>query len=64
MTEAVKWYRRVAEQGNARAQYNLGICYERGEGVEKDMTEAVKWYRKAEERMRIGLVKETLKEFE
>ena len=32
--EAVKWYRKSAEQGNAKAQYNLGCCYDFGEGVE------------------------------
>jgi len=30
-----------AEQGNANAQYNLGVCYENGFGVEQDMNEAV-----------------------
>ena len=25
--EAVKWYRLAAEQGDAAAQYNLGIMY-------------------------------------
>ena len=29
-TEAVKWYRRAAEQGTALAQYNLGLMYQRG----------------------------------
>ena len=27
--EAVKWYRKAAEQNYARAQYNLGVCYAR-----------------------------------
>ena len=36
-------------QGNAPAQYELGVCYQNGKGVSKDMTEAVKWYRKAAE---------------
>lgn len=36
-----------AEQGNAEAQYNLGICYDNGYGIEKNIEEAVKWYRKA-----------------
>ena len=45
--EAVKWYRKSAEQGNASAQYNLGLCYEFGSGVGKDTSEAVMWYRKA-----------------
>ena len=46
---AVYWYRKAAEQGYAKAQFNLGICYETGSGVTKDITEAVKWYRKAAE---------------
>ena len=46
-TEAVKWYRKAAEQGFANAQYNLGYCYAHGEGVTQDYYEAVKWYRKA-----------------
>ena len=44
---AVYWYRKAAEQGHARAQLNLGNCYEYGKGVTKSITEAVKWYRKA-----------------
>ena len=47
--EAVKSYRKAAEQNFAKAQYNLGVCYEHGEGVAKDQVEAVKWYRKAAE---------------
>lgn len=31
------------------AQYNLGVCYDRGNGVTKNAEEAVKWYRKAAE---------------
>ncbi len=48
-TEAVKWYRKAAEQGDADAQYQLGKCYDYGRGVTQDFTEAVKWYRKAAE---------------
>ena len=47
--EAVKWYRKAAEQGHAPAQYELGKCYEKGEGVEQDYTEAFKWFYKAAE---------------
>ena len=47
--EAVKWYRKSAEQGNSRGQYNLGYMYEFGKGVTKDYEEAIKWYRKAAE---------------
>ena len=39
----------AAEKGVVEAQYNLGVCYEFGKGVEKDLSEAVKWYRKAAE---------------
>ncbi len=45
--DAVKWYRKAAEQGLAVAQYNLGYMYDNGEGVEESDTEAVKWYRNA-----------------
>ena len=39
----------LAEQGNAQAQYNLGVVYEDGWGVTIDGNEAVKWYRKSAE---------------
>jgi hypothetical protein len=45
----VRWYRKAADQGNANAQYNLGVAYDNGEGVLKDEAEAVRWYRKAAE---------------
>ena len=47
--EAVKWYRKAAEQGDADAQSNLGGMYANGWGVPEDDGEAVKWYRKAAE---------------
>ena len=48
-SEAVKWFRKAALQGNPTAQHSLGSCYEAGEGVLKDYAEAAKWYRKAAE---------------
>ena len=48
--EAIKYFQKAAEKGNANAQYNLGCCYEYGKGVSVDYTEAVKWYRKAAEK--------------
>jgi TPR repeat protein len=39
--------RRLAEQGNAGAQRNLGFAYELGQGVPQDYGEAVKWFHKA-----------------
>ena len=47
--EAVNWYRKAAEQGHARGQFNLGLMYANGRGVTKDEAEAVNWYRKAAE---------------
>ena len=38
--EAVKWYRKAAEQGDAYAQHNLGLAYSYGSGVVKDYVEA------------------------
>ena len=39
----------LAEQGYASAQLNLGMMYDRGEGVPEDFKEAAKWYRLAAE---------------
>ena len=39
-----------AKDGDATAQYNLGICYYNGDGVAVDKAEAVKWLRKAAEK--------------
>jgi len=45
--EAVKWFRKAAEQGHAGAQNELGAMYFHGEGVSEDFKESVKWFRKA-----------------
>ena len=47
--EAVIWYRKAAELGYAKAQHQLGWCYENGRGVTKDYYEAFKLYSKAAE---------------
>ena len=44
---AVKLWQPLANQGNAAAQYSLGLRYARGQGVAQDYTEALKWYRLA-----------------
>ena len=41
--------RRCAEQGDAQAQFNLGLMYDMGDGVPQDDAEAVRWYRRAAE---------------
>ncbi len=43
--EALRWYRKAAEQGHADSQYQLAVMYDKGEGEPRDYAEAVKWYR-------------------
>ena len=45
--EAIQWYRLGAEKGFAEAQYALGNCYFKGDGVNQNYAEAVKWYQSA-----------------
>ena len=47
--KAMEWYLKAAEQGNAEAQYELGVMYYNGRGAEQDYEEAFKWYLKAAE---------------
>lgn len=44
---ALREFRPLAEQGNAVAQFGLGLMYAHGLGVPQDHREAVKWYRLA-----------------
>jgi TPR repeat protein len=41
--EAVKWYTKAAEQGDAGAQFNLGSMYRNGQGVPQNYKEAYIW---------------------
>ena len=45
--EAVKWYRKAAEQGVALGQHNLGLMYNLGEGVPQDDVQAYAWFNTA-----------------
>jgi hypothetical protein len=47
--EAMKWYRKAAEQGDSHAQCMLAYMHYEGHGAPQDYTEAMKWYRKAAE---------------
>ena len=49
MKEAVGLFKYAAEQGIAKAQYNLGVIYERGRGVQQSQKVAFEWYEKAAE---------------
>jgi TPR repeat protein len=41
--EAVRWYRKAAEQGLASAQFDLGLMYASGQGVPQDYVLAHMW---------------------
>ncbi|MEY4635371.1 MAG: hypothetical protein RJA55_1169, partial [Acidobacteriota bacterium] len=41
--QAVAWYRKAADQGDADSQYNLGVMYRNGQGVPQDYVESHKW---------------------
>jgi len=44
---AFREWKPLAEAGDARAQFYLGVLYNHGRGVKKNFEEAVKWYRLA-----------------
>ncbi|MDE0472769.1 MAG: hypothetical protein OXH57_12600 [Ekhidna sp.] len=48
--QALYWYQKRAEQGDASAQYNLGGMYYKGEDTLKDYQQALYWYRKSAEK--------------
>jgi len=45
--QAMQWYRKAADQGNADAQNAIGEMYLKGQGVRQDYAQAMRWYRKA-----------------
>ncbi len=46
---ALTVWRPLAEAGDARAQFNLGIMFDQGRGVARDRESAILWWRKASE---------------
>jgi hypothetical protein len=44
---ALREWRPLAEQGDALAQYNLGVLYRKGRGMPQDDVHARQWYEKA-----------------
>jgi hypothetical protein len=42
--QALKWFHRAADQGNAEAQARIGMMYHTGRGVPRDDAEAARWY--------------------
>jgi uncharacterized protein len=49
MGEAVRWFRRAAEQEFPSAQFSLGLMYYHGHGVPRDYAETARWWRRAAE---------------
>ena len=45
--QAIDWFTKAAEQGDAGAQFNLGNMYGKGEGVSQDTKQAIVWFTKA-----------------
>jgi TPR repeat protein len=48
-SQAAEKYRKAAELGHAKAQYELAALYRFGSGVPKDLNQATHWYSKAAE---------------
>ncbi|WP_137390916.1 SEL1-like repeat protein [Rhodoligotrophos defluvii] len=47
---ALRWFQKAAAQGLAPAQYRLGMMFERGTGVPRDLATARVWYKRAAEK--------------
>jgi TPR repeat protein len=47
LAEAARWYRLAADQGHAKAQYNLACLYGTGQGVPQDHAEEARLLRLA-----------------
>ena len=45
--QAAAWYQKAANQGDAAAQFNLGLMYDNGQGVAQNDQQAAAWYQKA-----------------
>ncbi|KAK6173927.1 hypothetical protein SNE40_017298 [Patella caerulea] len=49
MSAAVSCLKESSNLGHSSSQFNLGLCYEVGDGVEKDLDKAMEYYEKAGE---------------
>jgi len=47
MEQNIESLKKLADQGDAEALYQLGNCYQNGDGVEQDIKKAVEWWLKA-----------------
>jgi len=45
--QAFRLFKRLARQGHVQAQYQLGLLYLSGEGVEQDQVQGIEWLKQA-----------------
>lgn len=50
LDELIRVWQETAMRGSRPAMNELGVCYELGEGIEKDPAKAAEWYRRAAKR--------------
>jgi hypothetical protein len=43
-SEALRLFRLTAEQGDAAAQFGIGLMHKKGHGVESETAEATRWF--------------------
>ena len=48
-SQSIAALKKQAANGDAKAQFKLGMDYDNGQGVPKDHAEATRWFRKAAE---------------
>ena len=44
---ALPIWRKLAAEGDANAQYALGVAYFKGQGISRDLSESMKWFERA-----------------
>ena len=47
LDQAMTWFQKSADAGNAKAMYYIGVLYHDGKGVPKDAVKALDWFTKA-----------------
>jgi len=47
--ERLRWYLKAARAGHPRAQVQLALALQRGDGIERDASRSTEWFRKAAE---------------
>ena len=54
LERAFELFSKSAEQGNLRGKYNVGLCYDKGDGVHKDRVKAAEYFQDAAVRGHVG----------